>query len=197
LRRCVAWTRRETVYRDAAADDNVKDSLRSGILMPSLSGPLRVISGALVLALVQALPCAGQAETRVEGPADALTVEARAASIQEVLAALGAAYGVQIHGSTGLDAVIDGTYEGSLQRVIGRLLAGFNYVAKSSAGNLDVTILSAPNGAASPGGMKQRAPFVREVASSPNPLAVRGGTSIANRRNTAETSPAATGSVPR
>jgi hypothetical protein len=134
---------------------------------------------------------------RVEGPADSITVEARDASIQEVFAALGATYGVQIHGSTGLDTVINGTYQGSLPRVIGRLLIGFNYVAKSSAGNLDVTILDSSKGALAPGGAKPRAPFFRDVGSAPNPAATRGGTSIANRHDTAGNSAATTGSVER
>ena len=42
---------------------------------------------------------------------------------------------------------MSGTYQGSLQQVVARLLAGRDYVAMHSAGNIEITILGPANGA--------------------------------------------------
>lgn len=85
-------------------------------------------------ALLQAFAQPVRAEVRVSGQADALIVETREASVAEVLAALRTSFNLQYRISGALNRVMTGTYTGSLQRVIARLLEGHNYVMQSSAG---------------------------------------------------------------
>jgi hypothetical protein len=85
-------------------------------------------------ALLQAFAQPVRADVRVTGQADALIVETREASVEEILAALRASFNLQYRTSGALNRVMTGTYTGSLQRVIARLLEGHNYVMQSSAG---------------------------------------------------------------
>ena len=82
-----------------------------------------------------------RAEVRVTGQADAVTVETREASVDEVLAALRASFNLQYRTSGPLNRVITGTYTGSLQQVITRLLEGLNYVLQSSAGGRELIVV--------------------------------------------------------
>jgi hypothetical protein len=86
-------------------------------------------------------------EVRVAGHPEAVQVEARDAPVQEVLAALNASFGLQYRGVASLDRRISGTYEGPLQRVVRRLLDGYDFIAKMDAGTVEVVII----GAAVPG----------------------------------------------
>ena len=91
---------------------------------------------ALMLAVAQPV----RAEVRISGQADALILETRAASVDEVLAALRASFNLQYRTSGALTRVITGTYAGSLQRVLARLLEGHNYVLQSSAGGGELIV---------------------------------------------------------
>jgi len=87
------------------------------------------------------------AEVRISGAADALRLEARNATLDEVLRALRATYKFRYHGSVATGAAVSGAYSGSLPRVVTRLLTGYNYVLRSSADGLDVSIITANGGA--------------------------------------------------
>ena len=97
---------------------------------------------ALVVWLVVLLHahCAG-AETNVTGGADAIRLELRDAPIDEVFAALKASFGLRYRSSAALDHRLTGIYEGSLQRVVTRLLEGYNFIVKTSAGSVEVVVL--------------------------------------------------------
>src|SRR5262249_39371761 len=92
-----------------------------------------------------ALPSAAGAEMRIEGHAKSMTVEATDAPLEEVLAGLSAALNVRIRTSKSLNTLVSGTYRGSLQEVVGRLLAGQDYVIKYAADAVEVTILGPSN----------------------------------------------------
>jgi len=81
--------------------------------------------------------------TRVAGGIDAIKVEARDASLAEVLAAVSARAGVKIRLSNLPDQRIDGSFEGPLRWVLARLLAGRSYIARYSDGTLDIVGVSA------------------------------------------------------
>jgi hypothetical protein len=96
------------------------------------------------MALAHGFPA--HAEVRVAGPIDSVRVEARDASVHEALAALSATFGLRVHTSAALDQPVSGTYQGSLQQVVARLLTGRDYVVTySSAGNVEIRILDPRN----------------------------------------------------
>lgn len=105
--------------------------------MPSRRNRIGLRKLVLAIGLAALLPAFAQpvgAEVRVSGQADALIVETREASVEEILAALRASFNLHYRTSDALNRVVTGTYTGSLQRVVARLLEGQNYVLQSSAG---------------------------------------------------------------
>jgi hypothetical protein len=83
------------------------------------------------------------AQAAITGAEDRLRVEARNTSVQEVLAALGTKFGLRYRNITMLDRRINGTYEGSLHRVVTRLLDGTSYVMSIGDGYIEVIMLDA------------------------------------------------------
>jgi hypothetical protein len=82
-------------------------------------------------------------EVRVAGHTEAVQVEARDAPVQDVLAALNTSFGLQYRGVASLDRRISGTYEGSLQQVVRRLLDGYDFIVKMDARTVEVVIIGA------------------------------------------------------
>lgn len=70
-----------------------------------------------------------------------MRLDARHTTIVEVFAALHRTFGVSYNSWIVLDEDVNGTYSGSLRRVIARVLDGYNYVIKQDNGTLDVIIL--------------------------------------------------------
>ena len=87
------------------------------------------------------------AEIILEGPANALQIEMHGASVQEVLLALGANYGLRFRSATPLDRRVSGSFNGPLPRLVARLLDRYNYVVKSANGTLEVVVLGAHDAA--------------------------------------------------
>ena len=94
------------------------------------------------------------AEVRVSGGADAVVIETRGASLEEVLKALQGSVKFRYHSTGALDDVVSGTYSGPLRRVITRLLEGHNYVFRNFSNNLEVVILGS-SGSAQVSGLPQ------------------------------------------
>jgi hypothetical protein len=84
---------------------------------------------------------ADRSAIRIQGTAAAMRLDARRTTIADVLAALHTTFGVSYNSWIVLGEDINGTYSGSLRRVIARLLDGYNYVIKQDNGTLDVIIL--------------------------------------------------------
>jgi hypothetical protein len=102
-----------------------------------------------IVGLLLAAPyghCA-RAEIRVQGPADDVRVEAHGASVTEILTALGEHYAVRYRGAPGSSGVT-ATFEGSLRRVLVRVLVGNNYVIKGGGDGLEVILLNLESTAA-------------------------------------------------
>jgi hypothetical protein len=78
---------------------------------------------------------------RVRGDMAAVRLDARRTTIADVLSALNAAFDISYRSAIVLDEEINGTYAGSLRRVISRVLDGYNYVIKQGDAKLDVIIL--------------------------------------------------------
>lgn len=104
--------------------------------------------GAVLLAA--GCPIPASAEVRVEGRLDAVRLETAGSSVEQVLAALGATYGLRYRAAIALDRTLTGVYQGPLERVLARVLDSYDFVTKSSAGGVEVIILSERGGHSSP-----------------------------------------------
>jgi hypothetical protein len=69
-----------------------------------------------------------------------MRLELRDAPIEEVFAALRASFGLRYRSSAALNHRLTGIYEGSLRRVVARLLEGYDFIVKSSAGRVEVVV---------------------------------------------------------
>src|SRR5262245_8175350 len=94
----------------------------------------------LALAGVQAVPA--RAEVNVTGDVKALVIEARDASVEEVMAALGSHFGLQYRGTATLERRISGSYRGTLQHVIRRVLDGYDFIMRTNVDDVEVTVLT-------------------------------------------------------
>jgi hypothetical protein len=97
-----------------------------------------LMTGALLAALHG--HCLG-AEVRVLGGVGDVRVEARDATVGDILAALGKRFALRYRGTPGNQGMT-ATFEGPLRRVVARVLGGYNYVITSRDGGLDVLVLS-------------------------------------------------------
>lgn len=105
--------------------------------MSTLYRNWRIVAAA---ALVLFLQRGAVAETKVEGTAEALRVETTD-SIQEVLTSLRDALNIEYRTSIELSQPISGTYRGSLSRVLGRVLDGYDFVLKNSDEKMELVVL--------------------------------------------------------
>jgi hypothetical protein len=102
--------------------------------------------------LLAALHCSNvRAEVRVEGEARDVRLEARDATVGEILAALGERFALRYSGISG-GAPVTANFEGPLRRVVARVLEGYNFVIKERGDGLDVMVLntSSPNAVVAP-----------------------------------------------
>jgi hypothetical protein len=100
---------------------------------------------------------AAVAEVRVSGTASSVRLEARGATLGEILQALRTSFKFQYRGTAALHRATGGTYSGSLQHVVADLLTGHDYVMRQSADDLEVIFFdpagdSAPKQEARPAG---------------------------------------------
>jgi hypothetical protein len=98
-----------------------------------------------------AAPAAALADAQVRGSPEAVTIEARNTSVEEILKALSGTFDVHYRSSANLQMQVTGNYEGSLHRVMKRILDGYSYFVKSGDGRIDITVLDAPRTAPSSG----------------------------------------------
>ena len=105
--------------------------------------PRRLTAVWLLTIVLAALPIhSAGAEVRVTGDANAIQIEAQDASIDEVMAALAANFGLQYRGTATLDRRISGSYRGTLQHVIRRVLDGYDFIVKTNVDDVEVTVVS-------------------------------------------------------
>jgi hypothetical protein len=107
-------------------------------------GPRTAERGATALLLAVAVAAAApsaRADVSVEGDIRAVRLEASHAPVQEVLSALGTAFNVRYRSSVSLDRGIHGTYTGRLDRVIARVLDGYNYVLKHEKDAIEIVVV--------------------------------------------------------
>jgi hypothetical protein len=128
--------------------------------------PTSVSHTALALGIALAIaPTWSHADTQVRGTPKAVVVEAQNASVREILIALSDAFEVQFKSSSNLDKRLTGTYEGTLQQAVSRILKGYDFVVKSGAAGLEITLLGAGEPVAV---AKARLPQVAAATASAN-----------------------------
>jgi hypothetical protein len=88
------------------------------------------------------------ADMQVRGSPEAVRIEARDTPVEEILAALGRAFGMHYQLLANLDKRVSGTYVGPLPRVLARILDGYNFILKTDNGSIAVTVVGTPNAAA-------------------------------------------------
>jgi hypothetical protein len=88
---------------------------------------------------------AARCEVRVQGTAQAVRVDARQAPLPEVLSALGTSLGVRHKSLIAVDeVVIGGSYSGTLEDVLRRLLKDVNYVIRTQQDAVEILIVGRP-----------------------------------------------------
>jgi hypothetical protein len=142
-----------TERRDRMGRNRGEDKLTRLTLIAS---PIRCGSptASAALALGVALAAAAStalADTQVRGSPQAVSVEAKNTSVEDVLKALSGAFDVHYRSSVNLQTHLTGNYEGSLQSVMKRVLDGYSYFVKIGDGRIDLTVLEAPRNAPSIG----------------------------------------------
>ena len=139
------------------------------------------LNAAITLGAVLALgPNLAFAETQVRGTPDAVRIEAKNASVDEILIALRNSFGVQFQSSGKLEKQINGTYSGSLQRVLARLLDGSDYVLKTVDGRVELTMLAARQPAAATAAPSPAASAKTTVGPPAAPVAAAAPVQIAD-----------------
>ncbi len=117
----------------------LKTSVRRLLCSSTANGANAAMTLGLILAIC---PTSAFPETQIRGTPQAVRVEAKNASIQEILLALNKSFGLQYHSTVNLQKKITGSYAGSLDRVLVRLLAGNDFVLKTTDGRIEVSLLS-------------------------------------------------------
>jgi len=103
----------------------------------------------MVTLLVAAHAAPVRAEVDVDGTASKVHVSAHDARVADILAVIAQRFNLHVHGVIA-DRRISADLDGSLRRVIARLLDGNNYVMRTRGGEVDVTVLNAASSRAVP-----------------------------------------------
>jgi type II secretory pathway component GspD/PulD (secretin) len=80
------------------------------------------------------------ADVRVSGSKDVMTVQAKDASLDDIISAVNAALHVKITVAPASNIPITGTYSGPLRRVFARMLAGQDFILNSSGDRMTIIL---------------------------------------------------------
>lgn len=81
------------------------------------------------------------AQVLVDGPQDAVHIEANDVSLQEVLAALQAKFNLRYRSDDALETRKTGIFDGPLPRVTARILEGYDFAMQVTPQGIDVLVL--------------------------------------------------------
>jgi hypothetical protein len=112
-----------------------------------------------------------RAGVRLEGSPEALQIEAVDAKLVDVLNELKAKFNLRYRANDALEARITGSFRGSLQGVVARLLEGYDYVIAISPDGLDALIL--PQNATANALVAKLPPAMLQPAASPPVMTAR------------------------
>jgi hypothetical protein len=94
---------------------------------------------------VDAIRRIDEQKVQVRGSPEAVTIEARDTSVEDVLDALSRAFDMDYQSSIDLDKPLYGTYVGPLSQVLTRILQGYNFVLKTDNSRVVVTVVGTLN----------------------------------------------------
>jgi hypothetical protein len=126
--------------------------------VPCRAGPLVLLT---IACAVLGIARPARSEVHVAGQLNAVSVEARDASVEEVLTRLHQSFGVHHRSTVPLNRRITATYSGPLELVLRRLLEGYDFIVKMKADEIQVVIV----GFVRPGGAEPG--FMQPVAEPP------------------------------
>jgi hypothetical protein len=125
---------------------------------------------------VDAIRRIDEQKVQVRGSPEAVTIEARDTSVEDVLDALSRAFDMDYQSSIDLDKPLYGTYVGPLSQVLTRILQGYNFVLKTDNSRIVVTVVGTLNSLAAnpsppglPASSAPRAPAPEPAAPAPVP----------------------------
>jgi hypothetical protein len=147
---------------------------------------------AIALGITLAIaPTWARAETQVRGTPQAVVVEAQNATVQEILIALSDTFEVQFRSAANLDKRLTGTYEGTLQQAVSRVLKGYDFVVKSGRSGLEITLLGAgkPVAVVEARSAKKSAEAVQVAALTPTATADNADQAVPQPRSDGPTPP--------
>jgi type II secretory pathway component GspD/PulD (secretin) len=81
-----------------------------------------------------------RASVHVSGSRDAVTVQAKNASLEEIIAAINSTLNLKVSVVPVVQIPITGTYSGPVRRVFARMLAGHDFVLNSSGDRLKIIL---------------------------------------------------------
>ncbi len=113
----------------------------AALAAPEPAQDQRSVGMADLLHRVAALrPATNASLLHVQGSPAAVHLEVRQTTIAQVLAALMTAYDISYSASIPLERLLDGTYTGTLRRVVSRVLQGYNFAIEQDNTKLVVII---------------------------------------------------------
>ena len=127
-------------------------------------------TGALLAAVLCAAAVPASAEVRVtDAGGGQLVIEAHAASVQQILDALGQSYTLRFKTPDALSRQVTGTYTGTLPRVLSRILDGYDHVIRSTNSGIELDIFETTQSAKYTGSVTNTV-TVSAVARGPRPV---------------------------
>jgi hypothetical protein len=100
--------------------------------------PRRRLLLLVILLLLPALPV--RAEVSITGARDDVRLEVDNTAIEDVMDALGANFALRYRSMAPLGRRITGTHRGVLERVIARVLDGYDFVMRTGPDGIEVTV---------------------------------------------------------
>jgi len=94
----------------------------------------------MIVALLLAGPRPVAAKVEIVGAPDEVQLSAQDAPVREILAAMAARFNLTYDPAPELDRVVDGTYSGTLQQVLVRILDGYDYVTIFSSDGIELKV---------------------------------------------------------
>jgi hypothetical protein len=139
---------------------------------------LALTAALLGAAILCALPAGAWADVRIiEAGSATLVVEARDATVQQVLEALSESRHFEFRTSQALSRVLTGTYRGPLLRVLARILEGYDNVIETDPSGIRLSVLGAA-GTARPAPPVVR--FLPRPATTSGPMPVSIGHAVSS-----------------
>jgi hypothetical protein len=129
----------------------------------------------LVGAVLCALSLPATADVRIlDSGSGRVVVEARDATVEQVLEALSESRNFKFHTSGALTRVLSGTYSGTLPRVLGRILDGYDHVVQSTPSGIRLNVV----------GVAQPMPSVSKLLATPTAMSGTVAVNIGHKVST-------------